>query len=467
MALEPRQLADHEALAQHSYLLELLLSDASFQASTSFREQCYHACRILRAEQDPPVPFSLIGKVFQVDKGTVRKHARKYADDLDAIGSPGRPPLFTPEQIDEIVKTILYFFEQRKPLTLTDIRSFAIGRFARPVNSDTLRHILHRDPRLKTCTAHPIDERRLQVTDDQIQEYFANLLAAVSGAPAHFVFNMDEMGHQAWADAHDVICFVPRDVEEPTVSYPVSRTGKRITLIACIAADGSYLRPSLIIPRKTFDDELLLFGFTPEKVEIYSQTHSFIDIEIFNDWFRDSFIPELVARRQRFLYTGPAFLIVDNCTAHRGQDFDVLCQAHNVLPIWLPPHSSNQLQPLDLCIFGVTKRFLCRANKLEKVNLQTGHIVNILESFMTAAIPRNIIAAFRNAGISLLMDADRTMRSHITPETTRCVLGSALEQDLNALVSEGEMEEEEEPNIDEYMGKMWSKFDLWGDDPAR
>jgi hypothetical protein len=142
------------------------------------------------------------------------------------------------------------------------------------------------------------------------------------------------------------------------------------------------MRPVLIIPRKTFDHELLLFGFTPEKVELYSQAHSFIDIEIFNDWFRDTFTPELGARRQRFAYRGPAFLIADNCTAHRGLEFDALCRDHMVVPIWLPPHSSNQLQMLDLCVFGIAKKFIRRANKLEKVNLQTSHIVDILGSFM-------------------------------------------------------------------------------------
>jgi hypothetical protein len=43
-------------------------------------------------------------------------------------------------------------------------------------------------------------------------------------------------------------------------------------LIAGIAADGSFIRPSIVISRKTFDDELLLDGFTPEKVEIYDQS---------------------------------------------------------------------------------------------------------------------------------------------------------------------------------------------------
>jgi hypothetical protein len=72
---------------------------------------------------------------------------------------------------------------------------------------------------------------------------------------------------------------------------------------------------------------------------------------------------------------------------------------------------------LDLCIFGVTKKLIKRANKLEKVSLQTLQIANILENYQA------VTAAFRNAGISLVMDTDRTMRCSATPETSRRVMG--------------------------------------------
>jgi hypothetical protein len=39
---------------------------------------------------------------------------------------------------------------------------------------------------------------------------------------------------------------------------PVSRTGKRITLMACIAADSSVLKPQVIVPRKTVDSDPVL-----------------------------------------------------------------------------------------------------------------------------------------------------------------------------------------------------------------
>jgi hypothetical protein len=107
-------------------------------------------------------------------------------------------------------------------------------------------------------------------------------------------------------------------------------------MVAYMAADGSYIRPCLVIHGKTLNDELLLLGFTSEKMEIYTQPNSFPDTESFNDWFRDTSIPDLVGRRERFSYQGPAFLIADSCSAHRREEFDALCRIHRVVPIWLP-----------------------------------------------------------------------------------------------------------------------------------
>jgi hypothetical protein len=114
---------------------------------------------------------------------------------------------------------------------------------------------------------------------------------------------------------------------------------------------------------------------------------------------------------------------------------------------------------LDLCIFGIAKKFIKRANKFDKVNLQTAHIVSILESLMSAAVPRNVTSAFRNAGVSLIMDADRTIRCAIMPETARCILGSPFEHGLMQLAQEEETGREEgEPNIEEYFAKTWEQF---------
>jgi hypothetical protein len=98
----------------------------------------------------------------------------------------------------------------------------------------------------------------------------------------HFVINMDEMGHQDWADRQTKTWYVSSEVKENYVYVPVSRTGRRITLVACIAADGSSIKALVIIPRKTVDPDLFLLGWTDEKVVVRHQGKAFINTEIFD-----------------------------------------------------------------------------------------------------------------------------------------------------------------------------------------
>jgi hypothetical protein len=93
-----------------------------------------------------------------------------------------------------------------------------------------------------------------------------------------------------------------------------------------------------------------------------------------------------------------------NCTAHSSPAIEAVYAAHTILPLPLPPHSSNQLQTLDLSIFRITKRHILRMNKMENLNVQSKHIAQVVCSFMSAATPVNVIQMFRNAGIVLAVE---------------------------------------------------------------
>jgi hypothetical protein len=143
------------------------------------------------------------------------------------------------------------------------------------------------------------------------------------------------------------------------------------------------LKPSLIIARKTDDEDALgVRGWTQDNCFIYSQRNLFLDMEIFNDWVKDTFVPELI----------------DNCWAHRGDDFAGMCEENRTVPIFLLPQASNRFQPLTLRIFGGTKKVI-RFNQVENRKVQTQHIVQILEGLACDATPMNIVSSFRNAGI--------------------------------------------------------------------
>jgi hypothetical protein len=124
------------------------------------------------------------------------------------------------------------------------------------MDSNSARPMLDRDPRVKSCQGIPMEAKRLEVPASQIEAYFQRLAEAIHGIPAHFVFNAGEMGHQEWSDRTEKLCSVPMTHATNRVGICVPRTGKRITLLACIGADGSYLRPLIIIPRKTYVEDL-------------------------------------------------------------------------------------------------------------------------------------------------------------------------------------------------------------------
>jgi hypothetical protein len=146
-----------------------------------------------------------------------------------------------------------------------------------------------------------------------------------------------------------------------------------------------------MIPRKTVDDDLVLTRVTTEKLAIWSQPKGYMGIAIFEDWFTNTFLVELQHRGAFHGYGGPAILLLENCPVHTGPVFQALCETHRVSLCFYPPHSSNQLQALDLSMLGIVKRLLARANRIDAGNIQTKHIVNVVGAFMSAVIPWNIV----------------------------------------------------------------------------
>jgi hypothetical protein len=115
---------------------------------------------------------------------------------------------------------------------------------------------------------------------------------------------------------------------------------------------------------------------------------------------------------------------------------------------------------LDLCIFTVTKRLIARANKVEKVNLQSDHIIRILNGFMSGAVPHNIVQSFRNARISLILDDDRVVRCNITSDPAQFLLGTPFSDPLGHFVAEEEEDGGDDPNIEIFEMQMLAIFDI-------
>jgi hypothetical protein len=64
-----------------------------------------------------------------------------------------------------------------------------------------MSHIPTRVPEMKPAKGILVDDKRLTLHIEEIRGHFATLFETISGARAHFVLNMSEMGHQTCADA--------------------------------------------------------------------------------------------------------------------------------------------------------------------------------------------------------------------------------------------------------------------------
>jgi hypothetical protein len=143
-------------------------------------------------------------------------------------------------------------------------------------------------------------------------------------------------------------------------------------------------------------------------------------------------------------------LILDGCSAHDGDFLPRFVQGAQCRPNYHSPHSSNQFQPLDLCVFGVTKRLMARLNRMDAANVQSVHIARLLSAFHSACNPVSVIASLRNAGIAVHLDDGMPM-GHVDIEECRCLLGQVdfISTSAQEDVADppGEMNESDQANV--------------------
>ena len=217
-----------------------------------------------------------------------------------------------------------------------------------------------------------------------------------------FCYNLDESEIQRYTDARETLLVVPSNFPDKELTYPVYRAGKRITLLHCISTDGTYVKPLIVLPRKTVDDDVFNY-INPNSCRFCNQENGFLTAKLFKYWLFKSFFPDLEKKRDDYQYYGPACLIMDGFKGHYKayEDIKNVFSENNVKVLFIPPHSSDQVQPLDLLGFNLLK---LTKNK-SHISFQSGtsdqtkeivRIMNALESVSTSVL---ITKAWNAAGI--------------------------------------------------------------------
>ena len=401
----------------HTFFSEIA-EDPGFREAPTFREQC----RIVFS-RGPGVPFSQVAKFFGVDGNSIRDQHRKLEKMPKANG---RPPILNPDQVHNVMAFIQDRVRCSDPATVNDCLNFILDNFNIAMLPDTFRKWINRSTCFATVEGHPMEQKRLEVTSADIERYFDTLHQALVGVPAALVFNLDESGFQRYADARNQVIIVEKGSQSQ--HFAVNRSERRATFLAVVSADGRTVKPLVILPRSTIENEVLLAGYTEDQVVLAHSPKGFITTEIFTRYLDEVLIPTINYRRWELSYQGPAVIIMDNCSCHGSDRITNIFEAANVRFVPLPPHSSDQLQPLDVGLFGNMKAAQSRVHVPEQMSPQSRQVIRILSAFQATFHPMAVTSAFRRAGVSLRLEYGRLFCC-VTPSTCSALRGPAPERE--------------------------------------
>lgn len=340
--------------------------------------------------------YETIANLFGVKKGTIFNILKRIKFSKKRIG---RPPLLNNVETLFFAKKIQYDWENHIPQTLSHISNWIYVSFNKIVNNNTLAHMIARTEIAKIIPAYPSESKRIEVPLELIEEYYEELhQLLLARIPPAFLLNVDESGFQEWADKKMEKVIVPLDVEDTSTNIGVDRTTRRATMIGCVAANGTKLKPIVIISRKTLEKALREAGYNDDNVIIVHQENGFNTALIFDYWADQILFPEIERRRILYKYQGPCILLFDGCTCHNSDFFLDECTFRDVIPVQEPANSSDQVQVLDLGIFGIQKKIMNSLDKDEELTPVVNQIINIVDSWIKATTPSNITSAFKQAG---------------------------------------------------------------------
>lgn len=169
-----------------------------------------------------------------------------------------------------------------------------------------------------------------------------------------------------------------------------------LTMMACIAANGTSIPPLIIFQGKTID-----INYLTEEMDILcaSNDTAYMTAELFRSW-ANHFV-----EFSKPTIESPVLLLMDNFVAHLDWETLDMFHSHHIFICGLAPHTSDLTQPLDLSVFQAFKTaYRRRYNELlqqyKVKRLTQRDFTDIMAyAYRVAFTSNNITSGFQKAGI--------------------------------------------------------------------
>ena len=211
---------------------------------------------------------------------------------------------------------------------------------------------LGRHPEIRTLKGIAMDYKRLNgATPTSARALHSRLdLKEVIKISSSNRYNVDEIGLMEGMGENDLVL---GEARRSRIFLKDAFKRVWITVMVCVSADGRALPPLVIFAGASVQQQWL--GQDPTRYEDWyftTTTNGWTNTEVGLKWLREVFIPN----------SRPAdpkewrLLILDGHNSHTTEEFMTLCLVNKIYVIYLPAHSSQAFQPLDVGVFNYLKR---------------------------------------------------------------------------------------------------------------
>lgn len=256
------------------------------------------------------------------------------------------------------------------------------------------RRFLERQPTLSLRRGDATAHVRMDATNKQSIAHYFNLLEETLRKidnPAQ-IYNMDESGMPLDPRPPNIIA----KRGQKKVRYRVSGKKEQITVIGCVNAIGQSIPPMVI-----FEGKYLNHLWTIDEVPgtYYGMSgKGWTDQELFRHWLMDHFTKYAIRGR-------PILLLLDGHSSHYEPVSVEMAQKEDIILFCLPPHTTQDSQPLDTSVFGPLKRHwsdVCHdyQQKNPGVVLTKFNFNKVFsKAWLRALTPSNIVSGFKKCGV--------------------------------------------------------------------
>jgi 4-hydroxybenzoate polyprenyltransferase len=158
------------------------------------------------------------------------------------------------------------------------------------------------------------------------------------------------------------------------------------SFVECISATGKALPPLVIFKGESVQQQWFPKDLRPYASWEFTATQKgWITDATAVEWLEKVYIPGSKPADP----SEPRLLVVDGHGSHESTDFMWLCFKNNIHLLFLPPHTSHVLQPLDLAVFSALKTAYRK---------ELGNLISLTD--FTAVGKRGFLDCYRRASLT-------------------------------------------------------------------